>query len=49
MLLVLDSIAGQMTIDFGFVPSHLQVVQFLAKKAGFVVPTTATPDRSGNP
>lgn len=31
----LDRIAGKMAAEFGFTPSRLQVVQFLAKKAGF--------------
>jgi transcriptional regulator with XRE-family HTH domain len=34
----LDEIGGQMEKDLGFVPTHLQVVQFLAKRAGFTVP-----------
>lgn len=33
----LDRIASQMAAEFGFTPSHLQVVQFMAKKTGFSV------------
>jgi hypothetical protein len=34
---LLDRIADQMAVEFGFAPSPLQVVQFLAKKTGFSV------------
>jgi transcriptional regulator with XRE-family HTH domain len=35
---LLDGVANMMESDFGFVPSHVQVIQFLAKKAGFALP-----------
>jgi transcriptional regulator with XRE-family HTH domain len=38
LLLLLDGIAGGMAVDFGFVPSHVQVIQFLAKNAGVTLP-----------
>lgn len=40
----LDDIASQMMAEFGFTPSHMQVVQFLAKKAGYSI--SASPKES---
>lgn len=35
--IILETLAGQMESELGFVPSHVQVVQFLARKAGISI------------